>query len=438
MSASALNPSNIFVPQPLAIANANFDQATGSLPPAGWEIGGPALGSSCTLAYDTSSQYEGAASLQITATAQYSGVTNTTPYQVRFGQVFVISGAVWSQSGDPAWIQINFFDINGNIIEDYLPGNGVSYRPGVSTTQNSWQYLTAQGTVPFGAVTAYVQCYMAGASGGQGEFGAISAEFYNAIPYYLSLIPSQYQAAPKFMQWMAVLLQPFVDIAICASGLNAAFNINTAIGNQLNVLGQFIGASRTLPFTPGNSIATAVIDAPGSSYVTGDVLTIVQAGASGGEVIYNATGPSIAISNVGAGYTNATGLATTGGHGTGLTVTITTVPWFAVLDDTHYRILLRAKILQNHWNGQVDSLWFPLQALFPGGKIYITDNQNMTATVLLVGAFDGLVQQMITQGLIAPRPEAVEYIYEFPTLPAFGFGSLNPLFIAGFGVGYWA
>ena len=45
---------------------------------------------------------------------------------------------------------------------------------------------------------------------------------------------------------------------------------------------------------------------------------------------------------------------------------------------------------------------------------------------------------MITNHLIVPEAETVEFTYEFATLPAFGFDDLNPTFIAGFDVGYWA
>jgi hypothetical protein len=434
MSSLALNPANIYTPQPLGIENYNFELSPSTLPPTGWQTGGVGLNTSVTLSYDTSTPYEGANSLVIAATAQFGGASVIAQYPVVPGQVYGLTAALKSNTGDQANVEIVFLDFNGN----QIPVANELVRPLINTTSASWQLLSVQGTVPFNAVTAQIQCYMSGASGGTGEFDIIQATLLsNAIPYYLSLVPSQWRAAPKFLSWLAALLQPLVDVGICAAGLNAAFDIDTAVGSQLDVLGQFIGVSRTLPFAPGNSIATAVIDVAGSSYVNGDVLNVVQAGATGGQVIYNSTGPSIVISNVGSGYTNATGLATTGGHGTGLTVTITTVAWSPVLDDVHYRILLMAKILQNQWNGQVDSLWNPWQLLFPGGRIYITDNQNMTATVLLVGAFDGLVQQMIEQGLIVPRPETVQYVYEFPQLPGFGFGSLNPTFVAGFGRGYF-
>ena len=108
-----------------------------------------------------------------------------------------------------------------------------------------------------------------------------------------------------------------------------------------------------------------------------------------------------------------------------------------VLTDEAYRILIKAKIAQNQWDGTIDSLYGIWQTLFPGGTIVIEDNQNMTANIVLTGTFTSILQDLISNGYIVPRPEGVLYTYQFTTLPAFGFGS-SPGFIAGFGEGHWA
>jgi hypothetical protein len=107
-----------------------------------------------------------------------------------------------------------------------------------------------------------------------------------------------------------------------------------------------------------------------------------------------------------------------------------------VLDDATFRIYIRAKIAQNQWDGTMLSLYPIWQTLFPGGQIIIFDNQNMTADVTLTGSFTSIIQDLITNGYIIPRPEGVLYTYLFGTLPFFGFDSDNQ-FIAGFDVGHW-
>jgi len=108
-----------------------------------------------------------------------------------------------------------------------------------------------------------------------------------------------------------------------------------------------------------------------------------------------------------------------------------------VLDDATYRIYIKAKIAQNQWDGTLPSLYPIWATLFPSGRIIIIDNQNMTATITLIGAFTSITKDLISNGYIVPRPEGVLYNYVFGTLPFFGFGS-SPGFIAGFDTGHWA
>lgn len=108
-----------------------------------------------------------------------------------------------------------------------------------------------------------------------------------------------------------------------------------------------------------------------------------------------------------------------------------------VLDDSTYRLYIKAKIAQNQWDGTRDSLYAIWQQLFPGGQIIILDNQNMSADITLKGAFTSILKDLISNGYIVPRPEGVLYTYIFGTLPFFGFGE-SPGFIEGFGEGHWA
>ncbi len=108
------------------------------------------------------------------------------------------------------------------------------------------------------------------------------------------------------------------------------------------------------------------------------------------------------------------------------------------LDDATYRILIQATIANNQWDGTQESLYPIWNSLFPGGYINIIDNQNMSATIVLSGSFSSIIQDLIVNGYIVPRPEGVEYTYEFSNLPIFGFSATNTAFIAGWGTGLWA
>jgi hypothetical protein len=109
-----------------------------------------------------------------------------------------------------------------------------------------------------------------------------------------------------------------------------------------------------------------------------------------------------------------------------------------ILDDETYRLLIKATIAANQWDGTESSLYSIWKQLFPGGSINIIDNQDMTCTIVLTGAFTSIIQDLIVNGYIVPRPEGVLYNYEFGNLPIFGFSVTNTTYIAGWNLGKWA
>jgi hypothetical protein len=184
--------------------------------------------------------------------------------------------------------------------------------------------------------------------------------------YYENLLTSEYRpnSAPLFNQWLQAPLAIANDISNCLQSISPAFNLGTAIGAQLDVIGVIVGASRAVPFQPSAGVSP-------------------------------------------------------------------------VLTDAVYRLLLQATIANNQWDGKIGSLYPIWQTLFPGGNITIIDNQNMTATILITGTFSSIEEDLITHGLIVPRPQAVLYTYVFGGLPFFGFDR-SDAYIAGWDTGKWS
>ena len=58
----------------------------------------------------------------------------------------------------------------------------------------------------------------------------------------------------------------------------------------------------------------------------------------------------------------------------------------------------------------------------------------MTAIVAVTGTFSSTIKDLINNGLIVPRPEGVQYTYQFGDGPFFGFDYDNA-FISGFDTG---
>jgi hypothetical protein len=198
---------------------------------------------------------------------------------------------------------------------------------------------------------------------GEGGYGSPPAESLD-INYYLGLITSEYQGSPNYLSWVRTLLQTLDDVSTCLHTLTDAFDLDTAVGAQLDILGVIVGQGRNMTFQP----------------------------SGGGSPI---------------------------------------------LDDMTYRLLLKACIARNQWDGTVDGLKTVWANLFPGGKIIVSDGQNMSCTLVMSGSFTSIATDLINNGLIVPRPEGVLYNYTFATLPVFGFDENNAN-ISGFDLGKWS
>lgn len=69
---------------------------------------------------------------------------------------------------------------------------------------------------------------------------------------YLALIVWQHADKPNFRAVVADLCQPYVDEACFIAGIPADFDLDTAIGAQLDVVGQWVGPGRCLPVPVAN------------------------------------------------------------------------------------------------------------------------------------------------------------------------------------------
>lgn len=201
---------------------------------------------------------------------------------------------------------------------------------------------------------------------GSGKYGIDDGGPIYALPigYYTNLLTSEYKLAPNLNSWLNALLQPMTDTTTCIVGMSSAFDLDSAVGVQLDVCGAIVGVSRTVGFQPTGSVSP-------------------------------------------------------------------------VLDDNTYRLLIQATIANNQWTGVQSALYPIWQSLFPGGTLVIIDNQNMSATIVLSGVFTSIIQDLIVNGYIVPRPEGVDYDYTFATFPIFGTDEDND-FIAGVDVGHLA
>lgn len=197
---------------------------------------------------------------------------------------------------------------------------------------------------------------------GPSSYSGNAMVFFEQPGYYLAKITSQYQNSPKFLAWLMEPLQILDDITTVAYNTYSAFDLDYAVGSQLDILGAIVGASRTVKFTPHGGVSP-------------------------------------------------------------------------VLDDKTYRILILATLGADFWDGTIDSLQALWKSLFPSGSLTIQDHQDMSFTVIMSGAFTSIIQDLIMQDYIVPRPEGVLINYVFSDLPLFGC-DLNNAFVAGVDLGH--
>lgn len=180
-----------------------------------------------------------------------------------------------------------------------------------------------------------------------------------AIEDYTDLITSEHNKQPNFMAVVAASIQPFVDGLNTIESIVAAYDLDIAAGNQLDVLGIWIGLSRRLRVPIPNVYFSFNIAGLGFNqgvwYSPGDPLEGVIS-----------------------------------------------------MDDATYRIMLKAKIAANTWTGSLEDANLKLQNIFAGGSVVLKDNFDMTQEFILSGdAPSVLFETLVEQGYIQLRPAGV-------------------------------
>lgn len=211
---------------------------------------------------------------------------------------------------------------------------------------------------------------------------------------YLNLITSSWRQKPKFTAMISAIVSLPVQIQALLTSMIPLFDLDTPpVGDQLDILGQWIGVSRDVPIP-----------------ITG--------------VFFSWDGTD---SDLGWDY------------GTwqpfNAPVSITSLP------DDAYLTLIRARIASNYWDGTTNGAYAIWDNIFPQFTILIQDNMNMTYAMALIGGIvDSLTLALLTGGYLPLRPEGVmitEYFVATDTNPAFCWDVETNTNIAGWDIGSW-
>jgi hypothetical protein len=213
------------------------------------------------------------------------------------------------------------------------------------------------------------------------------------ISDYVGLITTEHSSRPKFMAMVEAVVQPMIDALNASQGLPADFDLDQAMGAQLDVVGLWVGISRN-------------VNAPLSGVYFS--LDVVGLGFDQGAW----KGP----------FDPDTGIIS--------------------LDDETYRTLIRAKIGANRWDGTLGQSKQVLDLIFSGDThVFIEDRQDMSILLGISGEIPSAVfLALLTGGYIPIKPEGVRMtVYVVTSVsgsPIFGF-DMNNEYVAGFDVGAW-
>lgn len=181
---------------------------------------------------------------------------------------------------------------------------------------------------------------------------------------YVALLTSEHRQQPHFQAVVRALTRGFADLTVMLEGLPSLYDLDTAVGNQLDTLGYWVGIDRRVPIPIPNTFFAW----------DGTVATGWDVGAWKGE--FDAT--------------------------TGLTA----------MSDAEYRIAIKAKISANHWDGTWQQAHDILDALYGAGKVYIFDSQDMNVQVYYRAADLTAVQiALLTNNIIPLRGEGIGVTY---------------------------
>lgn len=179
---------------------------------------------------------------------------------------------------------------------------------------------------------------------------------------YSSLVVSEHADKPNLMAVLAAIVQPLVDGQNMLGSLQMLFDLDTAVGDQLDVVGQWVGLSRSLTIP-----------------ITGVYFAFDTVGVGFDQGIWFVSGDA------------AAGIVS--------------------LDDSTYRLMILAKIAANTWDGSLGDANAKLLAAFPSADVFLVDNFDMTESFVLSGtAPSTLFAALVGQGYIQLKPAGVNVV----------------------------
>ena len=199
---------------------------------------------------------------------------------------------------------------------------------------------------------------------------------YDFIALQKTRIYSQYKDKPKAVKWLNIF--PFFgnQFSTMLELLAGSYDVRTASGGQLDVVGRIVNQGRD--FTADGKV---VVDVASFSHV--DETDFTSADALSAEYF---------------GDTDAQ-------------FSPLTMPYDGFLPDNAYKQALQAKIQKNASHATIDEMIEAVKLVVgEDAKVTLTDNFNMSFSILVEGEVSEYTNFALTTDLITNRPQGVNFL----------------------------
>lgn len=175
-------------------------------------------------------------------------------------------------------------------------------------------------------------------------------------------IYAQYRDKPKAVAWYAIARSLGGSIEAAAQAVRKSYDIDTAVGEQLNVIGRIVVAPRSfvgsMPMNPGLFGLTDG-DEFGDDEAMFSALTINQDDQ---------------------------------------------------LSDELYRLILKAKIVKNNGDATIENILDGMNFLLPKADVLrVTDGEDMSFSIEFYGQITSLERFALLNAGLVPKPQAVKF-----------------------------
>lgn len=210
---------------------------------------------------------------------------------------------------------------------------------------------------------------------------------------YTRYLTSAHRSKPRFLETVRASVSGFSAVQDLLYSLVSAHAIDTAVGEQLDTLGLWIGQSRELR-RPLDDVYFSWDDKVDTGWESG--------------IWWDTYSPTEGIT---------------------------------VLDDEGYRVLLKMQIAANHWNGNLNRAYEVWEGAFGyNAFVLVTDWQDMSIDIGFSGALPSTAKALIRSGQQPFKPESVAvrtYFTNNNDGPMFAWDLGNEA-LNGWDIGFWA